>query len=331
MATVEPRRPGARTKVVVRPPSPRDDTPVYINGRPAEEETDPEPEEDPPESPPAPAPARSAARTSAPSAARTSAPSAARTPAARTLPPRTLVHTMQHKMFRPNQLPAWEFYNGATAFAHLSDRDYYTAAETYRTRAAAIHRGCPKLIPPEILDTDSPSMGKHKFDLYYKQAAALKSAAQVGNLLFLGIRALEWFLTTNKWFKVPAQGLYTLQVANMEEYYNAIIDLGQRSLGWIRGNMGPVLRMCIMFGVSMFVLIATNYLIQYMVPDAVRPMANSLRDKAVHELQNMASMLLGIKEVDPEKPDEGMGGTVLGMAMNMFGGAPAAPPHVHDE
>jgi hypothetical protein len=363
----EVRRPGARRPTVAlvpaRPPSPRDDTPVYLNGQPivaaapAAPDTDDSEDEDEPADAvrpvlprsPTPVAPRAFTPTPPPTPPRARAPSAPRTPAPApapprvpyapppaAAPPRTLSGQMQHKMYRPNQLPAWEFFNSATAFEHLTDKDFYSTAVHFREKCQRIARGCPRAPPPEIDDRDTPAMAKYKYEMYYQQVAKLKSALQVGNLIYVGIMALQWFLTSNPWFKVKAHGLFELQYANREEYYEAMMSMGERTLGWVRSNVSGTSRMLTMFLISTVLLVAANYLIEWKVPAGARPMAHKAKDTAVKYFQDMASMFLGIKSVDPEKADDSWGSNLFAMASNLFTGQAMKPPseaptHLHDE
>lgn len=252
------------------------------------------------------------------------------------VPPRSLVASMQHKMFRPTQIPAWEFFNPTTAAAHLTEKDVYSAAAMYRERCQRIHRTCPRADPPEITDTDSPTMAKYKFDTYYKHVASLKSALQVGNLIYLGFMGLEAVLKYNPWFKIKAQGLYAIQYANREEFYSAMLDMGERTVGWFKESISPMWRMLVMFCISTVVLIAANYLLEYVVPQAWRGPANQFKDLGVRYVQDMLGMFMGVKAVDPEKADDGWMETLFAGVSSLATGTAQKPPsaastHFHDE
>lgn len=270
-------------------------------------------------SPPAPAPAP---------------PRVAYQPTPHIAPPRTLIAQMQHKSYRPHQLPFYDFIDSSTAFAHLTNKDYYTTATHYREKCERLHRSCPKAAPPSIADADTPSMAKYKYDMYYKQVAALKSALQVGNLIYLAIMGVEWFLKNNKWFKVKAHGLYQLQYANREDYYDAMLSMGEQTLGWFKGNVSGVWRMLLMFVISTVMLIGTNYLIEYVVPQPMRAMAHQAKDVGVKYFQDMSALFLGLKSVDPEKADDGWANNLFAMASNLMTGQAVKPPsetHLHEE
>jgi len=241
---------------------------------------------------------------------------------------------MQHKAFRPHQLPFYDFIDSSTAFAHLTDKDFYSTAAHFREKCERLFRGCPKATPPPITDTDTPSMAKYKYDMYYKQVAALKSALQVGNLIYLAIMGFEWFLKNNKWFKVKAQGLYALQYANREDYYDAMLSMGEQTLGWFKSNVSGVWRMLLMFVISTVMLIGTNYLIEYVVPQPMRGMAHQAKDVGVKYLQDMSALFLGLKAVDPEKADDGWANNLFAMASNLMTGQATKPPSesiIHEE
>jgi hypothetical protein len=177
-------------------------------------------------------------------------------------------------------------------------------------------------------------MAKYKYDMYYKSVAALKSALQVGNLIYLAIMGFEWFLKNNKWFKIKAQGLYALQYANREEYYDAMLSMGEQTLGWVKSNVSGVWRMFMMFLISTVMLIGTNYLIEYAVPQAMRGMAHQAKDVGVKYLQDMSALFLGLKSVDPEKADDGWANNLFAMASNLMTGQATKPPsevHLHEE
>lgn len=308
----------------------------------AEEEETEEAEVEPALPPPTPAPAQVAVPSKNPTPAKkpahppapAPAPRVPYRPAAPVAPPRTLVAQMQHKAFRPHQLPFYDFIDSSTAFAHLTDKDFYSTAAHFREKCERLFRGCPKATPPPIADTDTPSMAKYKYDMYYKQVAALKSALQVGNLLYLAIMGVEYFLKNNPWFKVKAQGLYALQFANREEYYDAMLSMGEQTLGWFKSNVSGVWRMLLMFVISTVMLIGTNYLIEYVVPQPMRAMAHQAKDVGVKYLQDMSALFLGLKAVDPEKADDGWANNLFAMASNLMTGQASKPPsevHLHDE
>jgi hypothetical protein len=233
---------------------------------------------------------------------------------------------MQHKVFRPQQLPFYDFIDSKTAMQHLNDKDYFTASSHFREKCERLYRGCPSVEPPVIEPRDPPALAKHKYETYYKLVAARKSALQVGNLIFLGMMAVEWFLKNNVWFKIKANGLYALQFANREEYFDAMLSMGEQTVGWFKSNVSPTWRMLMTFTVSTVILIAVNYLIDYIIPQPMRAMAHQMKDTGVKYLQEMSSLFLGLKSIDPEKADDSWSSNLFAMASNLMTGVASKPP-----
>jgi len=251
--------------------------------------------------------------------------------------PKTITSESSYKTCRPTDIPEFEFFTEEAALAQLNEKDYYESTSYWRAKCKRLYARTPRLEPPTISDNEPPKLAKFKYDEYYKKCSAVHSAVQVGTIVYLGIAGLEFFLC---WLGVKAQGLFSLTYSNREEYYDAMLEMGEMTLGWFKGTVSPVYRMAITFGISVVVLLCTNYAMAFL-PKGISGFADKYKDGALKWLQDIASTFIGTKKIDPESTNN-YGDTLFNLitpfltggsvpSMNQPPSTPTKPKQMYDE
>lgn len=240
-----------------------------------------------------------------------------------TPPPTSLRAQTQHRVFRPHTLPDYAFFTEKTAVSNLTPHDYYTSASYFRDKCARIFKLLPRVSPPEIKDDEIPSMARQKYMQYKRRADIAKTAMYIGSFVFIVIGLIEYALT--KFAKIKVQGLFKLQYQNAEEYYDALIEMGETVVGWFQGGWGPMWRMLIMFSMSLIVLLGANYIVDWLIPASSNPMMRTMyeqnKQSGIKWVQEMMLVFMGMKQFDSEKEeDNNIGSTILNMFNQFMGG-----------
>ena len=230
--------------------------------------------------------------------------------------PKTISSETGHKTCRPTDLPEFEFFTEEAALSQLNDRDYYESSSFWRAKCERLYVKTPRLKPPVISDTEPPKLAKFKYDEYYKKCSAVQSAVQIGTLIYLTIAGLEAFLI---WMGIKAQGLFSLTYSNKEEYYDAMLEMGESTLGWFKGSISPWYRIAITFGISVIVLICTNYALEWFGIKETNKLVEKYKDGTIKWMQDLAGTFIGTKRIDPES-DTNYGQTLFDLAAPFFGG-----------
>jgi len=246
----------------------------------------------------------------------------------KTTQPRTLGTSSSHKRNKPTDIPEFEFFTEKMALSQLNERDFYESTDFWRTKCTRLHERTPRLIPPEIRDNESPKMAKFKYEQFYKKCAAVQSAMQFAIIFYIIVAGIEILL---RWFNIKAQGLFTTIYNNREEHYDALLEMGEATLGWFNGTQSPLIRMVIGLVVSVVILIATNYIAAFL-PSGFETLVDSYKGGALKWLQDLLSVFLGTKKINPEAHSDGYGDKILDMLKGFIGGgSDKANNTMHDD
>ncbi len=243
--------------------------------------------------------------------------------------PSKLVSNNQYRIYRPDKIPEYEFFNERTAEEQLTPADMFQAVSFYSEKCQRLHQICRSLKPPTFETngrTDTPSLARMKADRYEERVNVHKRAADIGTFIFIIIGGIEYVVT--RWLGVKVTGLFKLQMANKAEYYDALVSMGENVMGWLQGSVSPIWRMLFVFIVSLVALVAINYLIDYLLPEQYRGRAHDFKQTGIKYIQDMASMFMGYQNDESNGSAGETGNTILNFLSGLFGvnSGPSAGP-----
>jgi hypothetical protein len=231
--------------------------------------------------------------------------------------PKTISTSSQVRLYRPTDIPEYEFYNEETALSQLDSKDYYESSSHWKMKCDRLYARTPKLPPPIFKEKESPKMARFKYTEYYKRCTAKHSAIQAGILAYLVIGGIELLLT---WFGVKASGLFSTIFKNKDEYEDAMLEMGESTLGWFNsGSTNPMYKMGISILISVVILAITNYAIAYFsISPALKVFIDKHKDGTVKWIQDLTETFLGTKSLDIENPND-TGSNLLNMLTTFMG------------
>ena len=234
--------------------------------------------------------------------------------------PTTLSSLSNYRYYKPTDIPEKEFWDENEHISQMNSVEQYDVVSHWAEKCRRLYEKTPALKPPKFDLKEHPKMAAHKYHEYHKKCAARAAAVQIGTAVYCVVGLAEFIMVM---YGIQVQGLFNTLFSNKEDHIDALIEMGERSLGWINSTVSnPLVKTGFSVLLSVVILVVTNYgafFAKKFLPDFVTNFFAKNKQDLLLWIQDLIALLLGTKAADPMKT-EGMGPMMLGMMQSMFMG-----------